>query len=61
MKQLWLVPIVLVVQCTSIPGMGAEATPSQDPKWMQSPVGAMVSRARETTGQVSIEVLKQAS
>ena len=27
---------------------------------MQSPVAAMVSRARETTGQVSIEVLKQA-
>ena len=60
MKKLRLVPIVLVVLCASIPGMGAESTPAREPRWMQSPVGAMVSRARETTGQVSIEVLKQA-
>ena len=60
MQQLWFVPIALIVLCTSIPVMGAEATLSREPKWMQSPAGAMVSRARETTGQVSIEVLKQA-
>ena len=60
MKKLRLVPIVLVVLCASIPGMGAESTPAREPRWMQSPVAAMVSRARETTGQVSIEVLKQA-
>ena len=60
MQQFWFVPIALIVLCTSIPVMGAEATLSREPKWMQSPAGAMVSRARETTGQVSIEVLKQA-
>ena len=60
MQQFWFVPVALIVLCTSIPVMGAEATLSREPKWMQSPAGAMVSRARETTGQVSIEVLKQA-
>ena len=60
MQQFWFDPVALIVLCTSIPVMGAEATLSREPKWMQSPAGAMVSRARETTGQVSIEVLKQA-
>ena len=60
MKKLRLVPLVLVVLCASIPGMGAESTPAREPRGMQAPGAAMVSRARETTGQVSIEVLKQA-